>query len=334
MRLLRRLCWVVVFEATLGSAAAAAQPVGKPAATPSAAGTPADAARPRYEKGRAFEAAGKVDLAYIEYAAAYKLYSHWQIAGALGGVAFKLGKFLEAAERISQFLQQGQGLDPAERSEKQKQLAEAKSKIGTLAFETAAGSEIFVDGKSVGKTPPVTEVFVEPGGHQVEAKKAGERVNVNVDVGAGKREVVKMRYGGAGPMPTETAPVPTSTAAASGMSGTGPMTMHGDSAMMRKILLAAGGTVAVTGLVLGGVAVGVFVEEENKARTAMDMPTSTHSINAATYKNVAFWSFAGASAVGGATLLYYFLSQQNTAPVQVTGFAGPQGGGVSVRGQF
>ena len=104
--------------------------------------------------------------------------------------------------------------------------------------------------------------------------------------------------------------------------------------MGRKILLAAGGTVAVTGVVLGGIAVGLFVQEEELARARKQTEAGTHSINAASYKNVAFWALTGGAVAGGATLLYHFLSAPSKAPVQATGFVGPQGGGVLVQGQF
>lgn len=312
--------------AATSPAVAAAQTGHRPAPASTAPSTPADAARPLYQKGRSFEAAGKPDLAYDQYAAAYKLYPHYQIAGTLGTVALKLGKHREAAERISQFLREAQGLSTDERTEKEQQLAAARSRIGTLTFETARGAEVHLDGTLIGRAPISLEVFVEPGSHDIEAKKAGLTAKATIHIAPGKREVVKLRFGPTASLPTDTAPMQAVVSTAISTAASGPMAIPGASPKAsnashpaRSVMIGVGGTLTAGGMIAGVITTILSFQksDELNAEGPWDHKQAIEH-ERAFLARVATSSFAAAGvALGGTIMVVLLLPQQDGAAAQI-----------------
>ena len=73
-------------------------------------------------------------------------------------------------------------------------LQEAKSHVAEVAIGVkVAGAEVLVDDLSVGGTPLEDSLFLEPGSHVIEARRAGfETVKLRVEVGAGSSTTVTL----------------------------------------------------------------------------------------------------------------------------------------------
>ena len=96
--------------------------------------------------------------------------SESDVAISLGQAELKVGKYRDAAEHLSIgiLMTPPDELDTKERAGKG--LAFAKKKIGTLMIVAPDGTEIAVNGKTIGTAPIVTEVFVDPGTAKITGK--------------------------------------------------------------------------------------------------------------------------------------------------------------------
>jgi hypothetical protein len=66
-----------------------------------------------------------------------------------------------------------------------------QSRPALVKLEIKPRAEVFLDGVSQGRTPPLTEMSVPPGKHIVSLRQAGYRsVDLPLDVRAGERRVV------------------------------------------------------------------------------------------------------------------------------------------------
>lgn len=115
--------------------------------------------------------ADKVDEAYALYQQAFALKRTYDIAGNLGQVELKMGKFRDAAEHLSFTLRffPPTGKD-APREAIRRAFDAARKEVGTLTIKVnVQGAAVSIDGKLLGRSPFATEVFVEPGKRTLEA---------------------------------------------------------------------------------------------------------------------------------------------------------------------
>ncbi|MBK8253067.1 MAG: hypothetical protein IPK82_10400 [Polyangiaceae bacterium] len=179
-----------------GQSAPSSTPTASPSTTPSV--NHKASARGHFTKGQDYESQQKWAEAYQEYETALTFYVHWQIEGALAGVAARVGKHAEAATLYRKVLADPEAQKELSAKEgaleaANKAYQEAVDKVGRLTIQGPAGAECWVDGKKVGVFPLAEEVFVEPGEWRVEAKRDGKVVDgKKVVVGTGKAEGVKL----------------------------------------------------------------------------------------------------------------------------------------------
>jgi hypothetical protein len=197
LRTMRRRAAVggLLFVTWLGiapSSEALAQPANGAADVESAQ---TDQARQLYKDGLKEAARGKWEKARELFAEAFRLKPHVQIALNLGQAEFKVGKHRDAAEHLSYFLREATEIEPGDRKKTEELLEQAKARVGTLRITARPdGAEIRIDGVSVTPAALKGEVFVEPGVHLVEARRAQyEPTQVTRDVGAGWREQIELR---------------------------------------------------------------------------------------------------------------------------------------------
>lgn len=170
-------------------------------ATPSAAQLPAgptspdealsETARELFAKGVKASQQQRWDQCRAAFLAALSVKSHPQIAGNLASCELKLGMFREAAEHITYFLgNQTQDTPTGRREAGEAVLKEASAKITTIRVRVDLdGADVLVDGRSVGKAPLSTPIFLEPGKHTIEARQDGystARVPVEASAGLSK----------------------------------------------------------------------------------------------------------------------------------------------------
>ncbi|MGK4007425.1 PEGA domain-containing protein [Sorangium sp. So ce1036] len=104
---------------------------------------------------------------------AWELSPTFDVAYNLGNTKYQMKKHREAAQHLSYALRNWPLIKAAARLKPiaEQRLAESRSQVGAVTVTvSAAGAEVLVDGKAMGKAPLEGEVFVEPGEHLVEAR--------------------------------------------------------------------------------------------------------------------------------------------------------------------
>ncbi len=152
--------------------------------------------------------AGNVREAYVEYKAAWDLKRSYDIAANLGNVEFELGMPRDAAEHLSFALKNAAVSVTQDKIDKIKaRLAEAKNLVGSAKVQVNIdGAEVFIDGRSVGRSPINDELYVDPGRCTVEARLAGhDLARETVDFRRATTRTVLLTLklsGGPAPLPT------------------------------------------------------------------------------------------------------------------------------------
>ncbi|MDC0680720.1 PEGA domain-containing protein [Sorangium atrum] len=114
--------------------------------------------------------------AEAELQSAWELNPTFDVAYNLGNTKYQLKKYREAAEHLSFALRNWPLVKTVAKLKPtaEQRLAESRAQVGALRVTvSAAGAEVLVDGKALGRAPLEGEVFVEPGEHRVEARLEG-----------------------------------------------------------------------------------------------------------------------------------------------------------------
>lgn len=135
------------------------------------AAKPADRADELFQQGNEAFDQGRLDEAYSIYQQAWALKRTYDIAGNLGQVELKLGKFRDAAEHLDFTLRL---FPPTGKSEPRDAIRRAfeaaRKEVGSLAIRVnVQGAAVSIDGKAIGLSPFESTVFVEPGKRVIEA---------------------------------------------------------------------------------------------------------------------------------------------------------------------
>ncbi|MGA7741062.1 MAG: PEGA domain-containing protein [Polyangia bacterium] len=280
-----------------------------------------------YEKGDYAGALEKFNAAYAAYPSPKLMFN-------IGQANRDLSRPVEALEAFEKFLAEALDASPATTADARKSLAELRDKLGRIRIDCdKAGTEVSVDGKSVGLTPLPDPIWAIPGRHQVTAKHAGAApVIEDVDVTAGSVSRVTMRMlpllvrVAAAPAPAPKAAPDFDVQAAPGAGGAREGWWLG-----RKWTWVAGGsTVLLTG---GAIAAGLSMQARfnslnNSCGSASGPPRCSQSeIDSVTSRQTianVFWGLAGASAVTTAVLFYF-----EGRPVAVAPMAGATTGALA-----
>ncbi len=171
-RVRRRVaCWIVA--GAIGTAQWAA---ATPAASQTAPSTEEiRQAQARWAEGkRAFEA-GNYEAARVAFRQALTAYPHPALLQNLGEAELRLGRNVEAARHLSQYLRQATTVPAAQRRVVTQSLESASARLGSIAVHANTDdAEVKIDGEFVGKSPLQGVVwYVEPGRHSVAAHKDG-----------------------------------------------------------------------------------------------------------------------------------------------------------------
>jgi len=164
----------VMAQGAQGKPAAADK--GAPAAAPTP-GAPVDAdkeATRLVDEGKKAAKAGQWEKARESLAAAYKLKPDPALALPLGQAELKSSKARDAAEHLDLFLRDAKAASAEEKATAQKLLDDAKGRVAAWYVSTnIEGAEVTLDGKPVGQTPLPGPLYLDPGAHELEVKKAG-----------------------------------------------------------------------------------------------------------------------------------------------------------------
>lgn len=145
------------------------------AGTPSTAKSAPDHADELFEQGAAAYDAGRFAEADAKLEQAWALKKTHDIAGNLGVVELKLGKYPQAATHLVWALQH---FPPTETDQAklgfEQQLAKARAQIGTLRVKVDVdGAEVAVNGRAMGPAPLGDELFVDAGTVSVAVRREG-----------------------------------------------------------------------------------------------------------------------------------------------------------------
>lgn len=171
----RRLSTLGAFAALLASALVSAPLLAQPAPADRGKSGGSSKATDRADElfaqaNEAFDA-GRLDEAYSLYQEAWALKRTYDIAGNLGQVELKLGKFRDAAEHLDFTIRLFPPTGKTEPREAiRRALDAARKEVGALSIRVnAQGAAVSIDGKSIGQSPFEHTVFVEPGTRVIEA---------------------------------------------------------------------------------------------------------------------------------------------------------------------
>jgi hypothetical protein len=136
------------------------------------------AARARFNEGVAFYDKAQYENARAAFLQAYALRKHPAVLINLAQSSLHSGHTLEAARYFQQYLRDSSSLSAVQRTDTEKALADARTKLGRLEVSAADGTEIKVDGDPVGTAPLAEAVDVEPGSHTVRSGTDSKTVTV------------------------------------------------------------------------------------------------------------------------------------------------------------
>lgn len=104
----------------------------------------------------------------------YSQIQHPQVAALLGLCEEQLNMHAEAAQHLDHYKKNDDGSSPARTADVVAALDRVRTKVGILVVTASeADAEIYVDDARLGATPAVDRVYLAPGRHVVEARKAG-----------------------------------------------------------------------------------------------------------------------------------------------------------------
>jgi PEGA domain len=141
-----------------------------------------------YQQGDVAGALEKFNAAYAAYASPKLLFN-------IAQANRDLSRPVEALGAFEKFLAEAPDASPETIADANKSAAELRGKLGRIRIDCEmAGTEVSVDGKSVGMTPLPELVWATPGRHQVTAKHASAAPAIeDVDVTVGSVSAVTMR---------------------------------------------------------------------------------------------------------------------------------------------
>lgn len=350
MRFLRSLMTVTLAVAVTGwpqATSAQSGPSAPAATTDTAAMT--DKARDLFREGTRLFREQKWAQAEAAFEAAWALTDKTSrsLVDNLGQTEMRLGKYREAAEHLSV----ARRLTPPgdkQLADVERDLAEAKKKIGTLAVTCSVdGARIVVGDGVIGKAPLADPVFVDPGSVTVSALLEGyDSAKIQVNIKAGEERPVQLTL-------ARTAPAATAT-----VSAVPTVTSHSPATGPKREIVIAGAVVAGVSLVVGGVLLGAGEAMHGDLRgAAVKNPDGTLVCAKATAPGTAdaecdplrarggtatmlgqtgigLLVAGGVVALGTAGYLVFARRPDPTAGVRVTPVIGPSVAGLQIVGGF
>jgi hypothetical protein len=141
-----------------------------------------------YERGDYAGALEKFNAAYAAYPSPKLMFN-------IGQADRDLSRPVEALDAFEKFLAGAPEASPETRADARKSVAELQEKLGQIRIDCdRAGTEVSIDGKSVGLTPLAELIWATPGRHQVTASHASAALAIeNADVSAGRVRTVVLR---------------------------------------------------------------------------------------------------------------------------------------------
>jgi hypothetical protein len=168
-------------------------------------------ARERFQEGVKYYDAKQYEKARAAFLQAYALKRHPAVLLNLAQSELRSAHEVDAAKHFDLYLRDNKEASALERQEAEKGLSAAKARVGQIDVRVEDGADISVDGQPEGRSPLPGPVYVSPGNHTLEARKAGQTANTQVDAAAGRATTATLTLGAGG---GGAAPAPASDTAA------------------------------------------------------------------------------------------------------------------------
>lgn len=273
-----------------------------------------------FRAGTKAASAGLWEEARLAFAAAFEEKQHFQIAAHLGRAELKMGHYRDAAEHLSYFLREAKGIAEADLAQSREMLEKALAKVAAVTVRVnVEGAEVFVDGRSVGRSPLSGVIYVEPGRRTFEAKREGYAPGTSTaEMKAGTRTSVELSLGKMPGLASGSEPSGDSVMSARDASG---KPVGGGGLPDKWVIIggAASGALALTGL---GLFIGWRVKSgDMDALQETSIENRDKFYDSRTQKNVlgVLWmsSLIASGAVGAATAGYWLYTSKDSSKVHV-----------------
>ena len=139
-----------------------------------AEGRTAEAAA-RFDRAVGLYQEGKLEVAVVDFEAAYAAQPRWEVLYNIAVAQQKLGRNALAHGSFVRYLAEGGAKVPAKRrADVEKALASLEPRLGRVLLQIVGTfTDVEVDGRSLGATPPAV-LLLEPGRHELKAKQGAE----------------------------------------------------------------------------------------------------------------------------------------------------------------
>jgi len=168
-----------------------------------------EVARQRYQEGvKAFDA-GRFEDARLAFSQAYTLKRHPAVLLNLGQSELRSGHPVEAGNHLLQFLREHKDATPDQQAAAKSAIEDAKRRAPhVIVIVDANGSDVSLDGTSLGKSPIVDPVFVTPGQHTFVATLGDRSTTTSVAARVGPAVAVNLSLGASPAAPVAPLPPP------------------------------------------------------------------------------------------------------------------------------
>jgi hypothetical protein len=255
----------------------------------------AQEARARYERGLQLYNEGAFDGALVEFERAYQLVPTYKLLYNIALIRLQLNDYAQALKAFQEYLAEG-GTEIASvrRSEVERHLAVLKTKIGRIELVSGVrGADVLVDDVVVGRVPLAELLVVNPGRRRITIARGGLSSTSVVTVAG--QDYVKVEMSLDSPRPQASAPV-----------GNAPSPNRAPVYVSWSVTAALAAATTVVGIMTLGAMSDL---DDERVR----MPTTRAQLDEANSRMVRFALatdiLAGATAIAGATALYFTLSK-------------------------
>jgi len=258
----------------------------------------AQEARTRYDRGMQLYNEGAAEGALVEFERAYQLAPSYRLLYNIALIRLQLNDYAQALKAFQEYLAEGGTEIPSvRRSEVERQLASLRSKVGRVELVSGArGADVLVDDVAVGRIPLGELLVLNPGRRRITIARGGLSSTTVVTVAGQDHLKVEMALDT--PRLQPTAPV-----------GIAASPSRAPVYVSWSVTAGLAAATAVVGILTLGAMSDL---DDERARA----PTSRAQLDDAESKMMqlalATDILAGATAIAGATALYFTLSKPST----------------------
>ena len=300
------VCLGAILFAPSGAAAQSNQDGSRTAQASGANDERAQEARVRYERGLQLYNEGASEGALVEFERAYQLAPTYKLLYNIALIRLQLNDYAQALKAFQEYLAEGgTEISSVRRSEVERHVTNLKNKVGRVELVSAArGADVLVDEVVVGRIPLTELLVLNPGRRRITITRGGLSATTVISVAGQDLSKVDLSLDSPTPQP------PTAQGRGAASPSRQP-TPPSRAPMIVAWSATAGLAVATT--VAGILALGAMSDLDDERRR---VPTTRAQLDEAeaNMKQLALVTdiLAGATAIAGATALYFTLSKPST----------------------